>query len=683
MLQKFFNPKTIAIIGASANPEKLGNVIVKNLTEHKYRGKIFPINPNENKILGKKVYRSVIDIPVPVDLAMIVVPASVVPFVLRECGHKKIRAAVIISAGFGELGVDGKKREKQLLRIASQYNIHILGPNCLGLIIPRLRMNASFAEGLPDKGSVAVISQSGAMAVAITDWALSSGLGFSALISLGNKADIHEESLLSYFGRDPDTKVVVMYLESLATGRSLLRVIKRVSARTPVIILKPGKSMRARQAVASHTGALAGSHEVQNAALEAAGALVVTSLEDLFMYTSLFETPRTIQGGNIAILTNAGGPGILATDETDTAPNLSLATLEDTTIQQLQKELPSAAALKNPVDVVGDASASRYKKALQILAKDQSVNAIVAVVTHQYVTETDKIARAIIAVQRMHKDIPIVASFVGGTSVQSAREILIKADMLHFAFPERAVRALSVLRKYHTEKDSRQNFPDIEAITKGRITAVLGKKAERLIQKYVPGIIPSALVRTEDEAVTKAKRLGYPLVAKIVGQKYLHKTDHGAVKLNITSEEELRSLIVAWRKKFGTRFKKDEGYLLQQFVPGVIEIVIGAKRDPVIGPYMILGIGGVFVESLRSTTIVPLPITKVHAEKLLHKELLGRILNSQRGSTVPRKMIIEIILGVSKVMETKKDIVEFELNPVICASNRVDVVDIRILRIKK
>ncbi len=679
MLKKLFEPKSIAVIGASRNPGKLGHVVVKNLVEHKFRGKVFPINPNGGTLLKKKVYRNVSEIPEPVDLAIVIVPAGIVAEVVRECGEKKIKVAVIISAGFGESGKEGRQRERQLLKIAKQYKIRILGPNCLGLIVPHLRFNASFAGGMPSKGSVAVLSQSGAMAVAINDMALTSGLGFSALVSLGNKADINEDELVAYFGKDKSTEVIIMYLENLATGRSFLRTIKRVSRVKPVVILKPGKSVRAIQAVASHTGAIAGSHKVQNASLEAAGAVVVTSLQELFMNTSIFRKHREIVGPNVAVVTNAGGPGILATDEISVMPNLSLATISGATLKKLNAILPEASAKNNPVDVLGDASADRYQNTLKILLADPGIDSVIVLVTPQAVTRTAKIADVVIRYQRRYKHKPIVSSFIGGGSVVKGREKLKNAHELQFSYPEHAVHALEELRKFSINVKKVRSFPEIPSRESKRLVPVLGKDAERIVKPYINGVVPSVLTNNSDEAIKRVKRIGYPVVVKIVAKQFVHKYDKGAVALNISTEDALRKKLELWKKQMQLRFKKGEGFYMQPYKPGILEVIIGAKRDETIGPYIICGLGGVYIESIKSASITPIPLTRSNAKELLYSGLLGKVIQSDRGKDLPVDLLLDMLIGVSRLMTEKPSIADCELNPVIVSPGRADVVDIRII----
>lgn len=683
MLKTFFTARSIAIIGASRDKQKLGNVVTHNLLSLKYRGKVYPVNPKGGKLYGRTVYPSVAEIPYVVDVALIVVPSALVPGVMKECAEKKIKNVVIISAGFGEQDAAGERLERQVLQIARQHSISVLGPNCLGLIVPGLRMNASFAAGMPDQGSVAVVSQSGAMAVAITEWALAAHLGFSALVSLGNKADVNEEDVIKYLGTDSRTKVIVLYLESLATGRSLLRAIKRISRVKPIVILKPGKSQQAQAAVASHTGAIAGAHAVQHAFLRSAGAVVVDTLEELFLYTKVFEEGRVLTDRRVAIVTNAGGPGILATDAVVASANLDLAQLGDETKKYLTDHLPEAAATHNPVDVVGDADTQRYSTALNAVLRDPAVDGVVALLTHQYVTDTEAIARVIIAAQKKFPRKPIAVAFIGGEGVAPGRLLLTRAGILNFEYPEQAVTALSIIGRYYTNRDNARSFSETKPAQTGRPATLLGKKAEQMIRRQVPGITPSALARTADDAVKKAKRLGYPVVTKIISAQLVHKTESQAVKINIISEAELRSVISDWRQTQALRFKADEGYLLQQYRPGMVEMIIGAKRDPDLGPYLVVGLGGIFVEAVGGQEIIPVPVTKSQIAAVLTRGLLGRILMSPRGQRIPHKPLVDVIYGVAQLMAEKPSIMELDLNPVMLSTDGASVVDIRIVTRKK
>ncbi|MDP2683429.1 MAG: acetate--CoA ligase family protein [bacterium] len=679
MLEKFLNPQSIAIIGASNDPKKLGNVIVKNLIDYKYRGKVYPINHKGEKIYDHKVFTSVVEVPYNVDLVVIVIPAIFVNEALKECGQKKIKAAIIISAGFGEQDQSGKIREQQIITTAKKYKIRILGPNCLGLIIPRLKLNASFAQGLPEPGNVAVISQSGAMAVAITDWALSSDVGFSALVSLGNKSDVNEEELINYFGQDKATNLIVMYLESLATGRSLLRTIKRITKRKPIIILKPGKSKKAKQAVASHTGAMVGSHEAEKAALQSAGAIVASSIEELFVYTEVFEKPYKMSGSNVAIITNAGGPGILATDAIDAAENLNLSVFSELTEKKLKRHLPEAASIENPVDVIGDATAERYKKTIKIILDDKGVDAVIALLTRQYVTDAKKIAKDLITIQKKFPKKPIFVSFIGGSKLELGRKLMSKEDILHFPYPEQAVDAANILRQYEVQKNSSRLFPDVRVLIEKDRSPVLGQQAERMLKPFISDIMPSAMVSSKDQATKKAKQFGYPVVIKVISKKFIHKTDNALVKINIQSDRQLVSVLDEWQKKLKISFAKNEGYLIQPFSPGVIEVMVGVKRDPIIGPYIIVGMGGIFVESFASIVTTPLPLNHQQAKTIINQGLLGRILASERGRKLETNKLAQIIVGMSKLMMTKPKVIECDLNPIIISKNQTQVADIRLI----
>ena len=682
MIESLLKPRSIAVIGASSNPRKLGNVIFSSLLKHRWRGKFYPVNIDGQKVYGKRAYQNVIEIPEPVDLAIIVIPALAVPAVIRDCGRKRVRFAMIISAGFGEIGQAGKKLENKILNIAKSYRLRIIGPNCLGLIVPALRLNASFADGLPKIGRTAVISQSGAMAVAITDWAISSEVGFSALVSLGNKADLDEQEFLSYFLRDKATQVITMYLENLTGGRSFLRLLKKVTKIKPVVILIPGKSQKTKEAIISHTGSIAGRRQVQVAALKSAGAFVAESLEELFAYTLLFEKTIKSIGKNVAILTNAGGPGILATDAVANTPNLELATISPPTLAGLSKFLPATAALHNPVDVVGDASVERYRNALQLLIKDKNINAILALLTHQYVTDTEKIASCLVEAQKTWPKKIVAASFIGGRGVAKGREFLTKNGLINFPYPEQAVWALSALRQFSWSKQKTRTFPEVNSIATGKVEIVQGKAAEKIVGKYTNCLLTSALTSNYEKALHLGKRLGYPLVAKLISRKIVHKTDSQAVKTNIIDEPELRSVLLSWQVSFGKRFGKNEGILLQPYRPGQVEVIVGARRDPVFGPYLVVGLGGIFVQSWGEPFIALAPINKQQAEEIILEGLVGKVLLSERGQRLPRRRLVELMVGMSKMMSEKPSIVEFDLNPVMMSNEGLWVADVRIVRRK-
>jgi len=678
MLDAFFTPKSIAVVGASANKEKLGAVVYHNILAHGFRGRVYPVNVKGGAIGKKKVFTSVVDIPGKVDLALIVIPAPFVADVIRECGKKRIRAAIIISAGFGEIGAKGKVLEEKLLHVARAAHVRVLGPNCLGLISPVRKLNASFAEGLPDTGGVAVLSQSGAMAVAITDWALDMDIGFSALVSLGNKGDVEEEELLKYFARDPKTKVIVAYLESIKHGRGFLRTLNRVTQNKPVVVLKPGKSTQAQAAVASHTGSLAGTYEVQHASLAAAGAVVVNSLEELFLFTQAFEKKHILKNQRVAIVTNAGGPGIIATDAL-IGSGFSLAQFAPKTVATLKRKLPEAASTHNPVDVVGDAPASRYAAALRTVIQDAGVDAVVAILTHQYVTETEKIARSIIRVSQQSKK-PLFVSFVGGKGVERGRDMLSDQDVPQFLFPEQAVRALHALWRAKHPSFSYGRFPDVHGKSGSKLVPLVGTKGENLLQKYAPYVLRSKVSSSVSGTLRNARRIGYPVVAKVSSARFLHKTDLGFVRINITTEKELKKLLAQWSKKVKGEFAKGEGFVIQAYRPAEVEFFLGAKRDPLLGPYLVFGLGGIFVKEISETEIFPAPISLAGAREILQLGKVGKILSSKRGAKIPKEQLATCIAGLSRLMIERSEIAECDLNPVIVRNDGVYLPDVRLLK---
>lgn len=677
MFSKLFRPRRIAVVGASPKRGKLGGVVYRNIIKNGFHGSVFPVNISGGSIQGKKIYPSVSTIPGSVDVVIIVVPANAVPLVLKECGKKNIPFAIIISAGFSEIGDVGKKREDKLRAIARKYRIRILGPNCLGILSPYAHLNASFAEGLPEKGHVAVISQSGAMAVAITDWARATDLGFSYLISLGNKADIAAEELLRYLERDSQTHVIVMYLESLLGGRELLRTIKRVSKTTPIVVLKPGKTTEARNAVASHTGALAGSYEVERALLRHAGAVVVDTLEELFLFTKTFEQRHRINDNTVAVVTNAGGPGILATDAI-VSSGLRMATFSPATYKKLHNILPETASVHNPIDVVGDAPPSRYRDALEVALRDKNVNAVIVLLTHQYVTETNKIAKIIVGARRGFPKKVVVVSFIGGNAVREGREILTKANIPHFQYPQQAVRAVAAIWNHSRAHLRNFSFIETAVVSQSNNRVVLGKNAEKILKKYISSMSKSFLAQSKKYVVKYAHLLGYPLVAKVIRASASHKTEKGFVKVNITNDSELVRATKGWLSR--TSFKPGEGILLQKYTPGLLELFIGSKRDPLFGPYIIFGIGGIFVESFRLTDIAPIPFTQKQAEHFIRQGLLSSLFQSKRGKKLPVREIAHTMVGLSRLFIANPSIVDVDLNPVMVTPTGIIIVDARVIQ---
>ncbi|MHA1754086.1 MAG: acetate--CoA ligase alpha subunit, partial [Candidatus Odinarchaeia archaeon] len=445
-LKKLFKPDSICVIGASNKKGKIGNAIFTNIINYGFKGRIYPVNPKYEKIYDYKCYSKITEIEDDVDLAVIVIPARFVVDTVRECGLKNVKNVVVISAGFKEIGREGAKRERELIQICKEYNMRLLGPNCLGVIDTGTPLNASFAGQMPIKGNIAFISQSGALGTSILDWSIGNNIGFSKFISLGNKADIDESDLLSEIGNDPNSKVILFYLEDVKNGEKFIKTVQKTVREKPILVLKSGQSNAGQRAAVSHTGSLAGSNIAYQTAFKQYGVIQVKTISDLFDYAIIFSTQPLPKNDTVCILTNAGGPGIVATDACE-LNNLKLVSLSKNTVFQLQKNLPSSAAVYNPVDILGDASPERYKKALKIILKDKKIGSILLILTPQVYTKPTETALEII---KLKKEItkPLAAVFMGGSQVEEAKKLLLEENIPVFDFPENAVEALSALNNY-------------------------------------------------------------------------------------------------------------------------------------------------------------------------------------------------------------------------------------------
>ncbi|MCD4803741.1 MAG: acetate--CoA ligase family protein [Anaerolineales bacterium] len=681
MLEEFFDPKSVAVVGASTSPEKLGYAVLENLVNGGYAevGKIFPINPKADEILGQKAYPSVLDVPDDIDLAVIVIPYSYVPAVLEECGKKKIPGVVVISAGFREAGMEGLERELELLEIAKEYQFRLIGPNCLGIIDTFTPINASFSAGTPPQGPMAFMSQSGALGTAILDWAQAGRLGLAKFVSLGNKADVSEIELLEAWADDEDTNVIMMYSEGLPNGQEFIRVAREVTKKKPVVAIKSGVTKSGSRAVSSHTGSLAGSEQAYQAAFRQAGVLRAEDMASMFDMALALGYQPLLKGDRIAIVTNAGGPGILATDALERS-GMSLARLKVETIKSLEEHLPDAASAANPVDVLGDARGDRYRFALDLVAKDPNVDGIMVVLTPQAMTEIEGTARSVGTLS--HKiDKPVLACFMGEAKVEQGIKVLREYDVPNFSFPERAslaFRAMSQYRKVKERKDPvYESFKvDNKAVKKvldrtkqdGRY-AIGDAEAWDILKAYGLSIPRSVLAKTPQEAVEIAGEIGYPVVLKIASPDILHKTDVGGVKVGLESPDQVQDAfeLMIYRTE---RYLPDAqvwGCQVQEMAPpGGLEVLIGMNRDPQFGPLVTFGLGGIYVEALKDVTFRVAPFTRLEAEAMLEEIRAKALLEGIRGKPpVDKEAIIDTLLRMGQLVQEFPEIAEFDINPLI------------------
>jgi acetyl coenzyme A synthetase (ADP forming)-like protein len=678
-LQTFFTPHSIAVIGASTNPSKLGYAVLDNLVNGGYLSngrRVHPINPKADEILGLKAYPDVNNVPSDIDLAVVVIPYPLVPDALRTCGEKGIPSVIVISAGFREAGMEGLEREQELLEIAKEYHIRLIGPNCLGVIDTITPMNASFSAGMPPKGPMDFMSQSGALGTAILDWAQAGRLGLSKFVSLGNKADVNEIDLLAAWADDPGSRVILSYIEGLPDGQEFIRVARLASKVKPIVALKSGVTQAGSRAVSSHTGSLAGSEQAYEAAFRQAGVIRAHSLQDLFDFALAFGYLPPLKGDRIAIVTNAGGPGILATDALERA-GLTLARFKPECIRALEKFLPDAASAANPVDVLGDALADRYRFALEQVVADPGVDGVLVILTPQAMTEIKGTAE-VIADLSQKVDLPILACFMGEARVEAGTQVLDQSNLPNFAFPERAAmvyKAMSQYRNYRAEPLPEFETFDVDRATvrkvidqvldEGRVS-IGDAEAREILVAYGLQIPTSELASTAEEAVNMAAEMGYPVVLKVASPDILHKTDVGGVKVGLQDAEAVRDAfdLITYRSQRYLPEARLWGCLVQKMVPKGLEVLIGMNRDPQFGPLVTFGLGGIYVETLKDVAFRVAPFSRLEAQDMIKEIRANALLDGVRGeSPVNKPALIEALLRISQLVLDFPEIAELDINP--------------------
>lgn len=678
MLETFSTPKSIAVIGASRETDKLGYSVLNNIVQYGYPGKVYPINPKADEILGLKCYPSVLNVPDPIELAVIVIPAKHVAAALEECGQKGVKGVIIISAGFRETGSEGAKMERTLIEIAHKYNIRMVGPNVLGVIDTVGKMNASFAAGMPKRGKIAFMSQSGALCTSILDMALAQNVGFSRFVSLGNKADLNEIDFMEAWGDDPESRVIMAYLEGIANGARFIDIARRVTKRKPMIAVKSGTTSAGSRAVSSHTGTLAGSERAYDAALNQAGVIRAGSVQDLFDFSVAFARQPLPGKGGVVIVTNAGGPGIMATDALERA-GLRQASLSRETMDALRANLPAAASVLNPVDVLGDARADRYAMAIDTVLKDPDVGAVIVILTPQVMTEIEETAHAIGQASKTYNK-PILASFMGEATTGAGVKILNEYLVPNYVVPERAVAALRAM--YRQVAWMERPMPTIETfdVNKGAVADVFAQtradgrltigdsEARDILQAYGIRIPQSKLAATADEAVAIAQEIGFPVVMKIASPDILHKTDIGGVKVGLRSASDVRDAfdLLVYR---ATRFMPEAriwGCLIQQMITGGREVIIGMNRDPQFGPLLMFGLGGIYVEVLKDVSFRIAPISHREAEEMIAEIRSYNLLKGVRGQKpADMEAMVDTLLRVSQLVTDFPEVVEMDINPLM------------------
>ncbi len=675
MLDFLFRPKAVAVVGASREPGKVGHTVLENLLSAGFRGAIYPVNPKAQEILGLKVYPSVSAIPGEVELAVIAVRAPLVPQVIEECGKKGVRAAVILSAGFRETGREGAQLEREVLAKAQKFGLRIVGPNCLGVLDTYARLNVTFAAVKPLRGAVGFFSQSGALCLHLLEWSRAEKVGLSRFVSLGNKCDVSEVECLRALGEDPHTRVILGYLEGIDDGRAFVEVAREVSCKKPVVIFKSGVTGAGARAASSHTGSLAGSEQAFSAAVKKARVIRAATLQEFFDQALFFALQPPMGGPAVAVLTNSGGPGIVAADAIERSA-LEIPTLGPETVDKLRKILPPYAAFYNPVDVAGDADAERYEKALQILLEDPKINGILIILSHTATVDPAEVAVRII--RRKGKK-PLTACFLGKESVRKGASLLRRKGVPVFPYPEEAVTTLekswlftllSQKTKGREESPPKVDFARAAAVMKQvreeERNYLYDHEVREILEAYGFRFPKSLLARTTEEALLAAKVIGYPLVLKVVSPEIQHKTDLGGVKVNIRTEEELIKGFqeILFRVKKALPRATITGILVQEMITNAREVILGFTRDPQFGPMVMFGLGGIYVEVLKDVSFRLAPLEFEEAREMI-REIRGYgLLRGVRGEEeADLAALTSALVALSRLAVDFPELVEGEVNP--------------------
>jgi acetyl coenzyme A synthetase (ADP forming)-like protein len=674
--EKLLRPASVAVVGASADPLKVGHAVLSNLIGAGFTGPIYPVNPRAGVLLGRQAYPSLKDIPGEVDLAVIIVRRESVLQVLRDCAAKGVSAVVTITAGFGETGEDGRRLQREVAQVVRQHQLTMLGPNCLGLINPWHRLNAAFGQGLGEAGPIALISQSGALITAIQDMAARSRLGFSLMASLGNKATLDEVDFLEHLQGDERTRVITAYLEDISRGQEFMNVAERVGKVKPIVVIKAGRTTTGARAASSHTGSLAGSDSAYDSAFERTGVIRVDSVEQLFDLAGAFAYQPLPRGPRVGVVTNAGGPGIMMSDALELA-GLTVASLDEATVAALRQALPPAAAVRNPVDVLGDADGERYGAAAELILASPAVDSLIVILTPQRMTDSDGTARALAAVAARH-DKPVLACFMGAASVRRGVILLKQHKIPQFFVPERAARTLAHMVRYEGYQRRPLRVVDRFAVNRNPVIKLLKACAARgereigesdamtVMEAYHFDVPPRVLATSAAEAVRFAEEVGYPLAMKISSPDILHKSDVGGVRVNLTSAAQVEDAFDLLMLRIGRQRPEAtlRGVLIEKMIPGGKEVILGMKKDPQFGPVLMFGLGGIFVEVLRDVAFALAPITEEEGFAMLERTRSYKLLTGVRGEKpLDLRAIVTGIQRLSQLVMDFHEIEEVDINP--------------------
>ncbi|HUO29912.1 MAG TPA: bifunctional acetate--CoA ligase family protein/GNAT family N-acetyltransferase [Bryobacteraceae bacterium] len=699
-LDVFFSPKTVAVIGATENTGSVGRTVLWNLVSNPFGGTVFPINPKRPSVLGVKAYKHVADVPEPVDLAVIVTPAATVPGIIHDCVEEGVQGAIVISAGFKETGPAGVELERQVMAEARRGNMRIVGPNCLGVMSPLTGVNATFAAALARPGNVGFISQSGALCTAILDWSLKENVGFSAFVSIGSMLDVGWGDLIYYLGNDPRTRSIVIYMETIGDARAFLSAAREVALNKPIIVIKAGRSAAAAKAAASHTGSLAGSDEVLEAAFRRSGVLRVNSIADLFYMAEVLSKQPSPKGPHLTILTNAGGPGVLATDALVSAQG-ELTDLSAEVMDSLNQILPAAWSHNNPIDVLGDASPERYAKAVEIAAKDPNSDGLLVVLTPQSMTDPTQTADHLKPYAKLEGK-PILASWMGGAEVAAGESILNHANIPTFQFPDTAVRAFNYMWRWAYNLKALYETPSLpedtaectpnkaltdEIIQNARAagrTILTEAESKQVLDAYCIPTVRTLIATTIEEAAAQAERIGYPVVLKLYSETITHKTDVGGVQLNLADREAVER---AWRRiqmsvteKVGA--EHFQGVTVQPMIKqgDGYELIIGSSLDAQFGPVLLFGTGGQLVEVFKDRALSLPPLNTTLARRMMEQTKIYKALKGVRGrKPVNMAELEQVMVRFSRLVVEQPWIKEIDINPLLASADRLVALDARVV----
>lgn len=693
-LNALFTPNVVAVIGASATPGKIGNTVIQNLLDAGYKGKIIPVNPRSTEILGLPVIHNISELPQGLDLAVLTVPSKFVLGAMEELVAIGAKSAIIITAGFKEVGGEGAEMEKQIKALCEKNNVALVGPNCLGLINMNHKVNVTFAPGQPLLGKIACFSQSGALFTSILDWALGEKVGFSKFISLGNEAVLNESHVLEYLADDPDTNVVMGYMENSIDGQKFIEKAKAVTRKKPVVVVKSGVSDAGAKAAASHTGSIAGADNAYSTAFKQTGVIRANSMSEFFNLAQAFSKAPLPMGPNLAIITNAGGPGIMATDACEKT-SLKMTQPSPETIERLRTTLPSYASFRNPMDIGGDATASIYKEAVREMIEDKVYDAALVILTPTSTAFADieEITRGLVDLIKLSKK-PIFPCFMGKERISIAEKMFRDADIPFFTFPEPAINSIETMYKYAEYKRSEEPHyvTPKRDLTKAREVVaeaikngdkeIVEYKAQEILKAYELPVLASELATSADAAAAAAEKIGFPIVLKIASEQISHKSDVGGVKVGLADAEAVRAAYSEVTER-AARMRPDahiSGCLIQQMVPkGCKELIIGFKRDAQFGPLLMFGLGGIYVEILKDIAFRLAPLSMEDAHNIIKEIKTYKLLAGTRGEkSINFQALEEVLLKVSQLAVDFPELVEADFNPLMVNSERAFAADVRL-----